>query len=797
MKNQLQLITGIFILIFLTGCNVTKHLNNNETLYTDGSVKINNVGKVPEKKTLRQDLEALLPAHNTRIFGLYPKLWVYYNVNKEEKEKGVKAWIKRKLGEPPVLIENINTETIEGRMINLLTNRGYFQSEIETEEKERGKKMELKFNASVKPPYQVKEFFYPKIDSKIDSQIARFQEKSLIKPQDYFSLEKLEEERQRIDDELKELGYFYFNPDFLIFEVDSAIGDRMINLYLKIKPDVPEKGLKVYRMGKIFLNPEYEIADTTSEQTYTIPVDGINFIKKGNGLFRPQALTRLVFIEEDSLYSRKNHNITLNRLMGLDVFKYVNIRFSERDSAGEGRLRSRIQMSPLLKKSLRAEVQVYTKSTNFAGPALQFSFKNRNAFRGAELLIVNLNTSFETQFSGKYKNVYAYEVQPQVQLFLPRFLLPFNISPKNSLFVPRTKLEISYILQKYIQRYSQNSVNTSVGYQWKETAAREHVLNPINVSYINYDIVEGSDFRKKLDTIPSLAINFEDLVILGSTYSYTYNNLMENAGRGRNHFYFNGNADVSGNLMKLAENTFNLNVDRDEVTGNSKIGGLVYSQYARGDVDFRFYHDLSQSERIATRFFLGVGYPYGNSDYLPFSKLFYVGGPSGIRAFKARTIGPGVFHDPDEGSSFFTQLGDMRLEGNIEYRFDLVSILKGAFFIDAGNTWLTRSASDSLVEGVDNTSTFPKKSDQVFKMNKVLDELAIGTGFGLRVDVSFLILRLDLGMPIRKFWFHNKTTGQDELKYGSDRWAFDEINFLDPMWRKRNLVLNIAIGYPF
>lgn len=798
MKKNLQLVTSILIIIFLSGCNVTKHLNNNQTLYTGGKIKINNTGKIPEKKTLSQDLEAFIPENNTRVFGLYPKLWVYFNVDPEEKKKGLKAWIRRKLGEPPVLLENINTEIIEGRMKNLLTNRGYFQGDVNSEEKGEGKKVSLTFTASIKTPYKIEKFIYPEPDTEITKKIAVLNKKTLIKPNDYFRLDRLEEERQRIDDGLKELGYFYFNPDFLIFEVDSTIGDRKINLYLKLKDEAPEKALKAYRMDEIYLNPDFEIADTTDEQTNTVLIDNIHFIKKGNGLFRPKALTRLVFLEADSLYSRKDHNITLNRLMGLDVFKYVNVRFSELDSVGEGSLGARIQMSPLLKKSLRAEVQLYTKSNNFAGPAVQFSFKNRNAFRGAEIFIVNLNTSFETQFSGTYKNYYAYEIQPQVQLFLPRFLLPFNITPQESLFVPRTKFEASYRLQRIISRYLLNSLNFQYGYQWKETAAREHEFNPVNISYLTYTFFKtDTAYEREVRSTPALDVNFQNQFILGSNYTYTYNNLLETAGRGRNHFYFQGTADISGNLMYLIHSL--VKEEKPSFDVPYELGGVRYNQYSRGEVDFRVYHDFSKTERLATRLYVGVGYPYGNSQVLPFVKQFYIGGPSSIRAFKARTIGPGVFYDSNEESSFFTQLGDMRLEGNIEYRFDLISILKGAVFIDAGNTWLTRKVtSDTLLVGGDNTTDVkPDKNDQVFKFNKVFDELAIGTGFGLRVDVSFLVLRLDLGMPIRKFWYHDKATGKDVLKHGKDRWAFNEINFTDPMWRKRNLVLNIAIGYPF
>jgi outer membrane protein insertion porin family len=786
-KKEFQFTTAIlFFLIFLTGCNVTKHLKSNETLYTGGKVTINNTGKIPEKKTVRQSLEELIPKANTKIFGMRPKLWVYYNVDPGDKKKGLKAFLRKKFSEPPVLIEDINTENLEKRMLNLLINRGYFQARVQSEAKEKNKKADLHFNVAIKAPYRIKELIYPTGNSKIDSQIALFKKETLLRPDDVFSLEKLKEERDRIDGNLKELGYFYFNPDFLLFQVDSTMGDRTVKIRLAIKEEVPEKARLTYKMNRIIMNPDYEVADTIDRSQYNrIRVDSITFLKKGNGQFRPKALTRLVFLKEDSLYSRQDHNITLNRLMGLDVFKYVNIRFRERDSIGPGLLNAAIQMSPLMKKSLRAEVQGYTKSTNFAGPAIQFSFKNRNAFRGAELLLVNLNTGFETQFTGEYKGYYSYEIQPQVQILLPRFLLPFNITPKKSLFVPRTKIETSYRLQNIINRYKQNSFNLIYGYEWKETVAREHQLNPINLSYLNFDIADS--FEVKLKEIPYLRRNFENQVILGGMYNYTYNNLLEKAGRGRHHFYFNGNLDVSGNLMNVAEKVLGKE--------NGKFWGKRYNQYLRNEIDFRYYHDLSSTERLATRLNIGLGYAYGNSRTLPIVKQFYAGGPSGIRAFRARTIGPGTFRDPDQESAFFTQLGDLKLEGNLEYRFDLISILKGAVFVDAGNTWL-RKGRELGTSGSDTLST-----EGVFDSKTFLKEIAVGTGFGFRVDVTFLILRLDIAFPVRKF-YKLDYRGENREEYsrkleGSDRWVIGSINPFDPDWRKDNLVLNIAIGYPF
>ena len=789
-------ILGIIIgLVSLSSCNVTKYLADNEKLYDGAAIKVKSVGKVSGKKTVKSELEALLPKTNKKILGMRPKLWAYYKAGPVKKKKGFKHWLRTKVGEPPVLYKDIDTEKIENNMLGILYNKGYFDANVEFEENIKDKKVKLEYTAIVQRPYTIKEVNFPKPSSSFDSQLVVLQKGTILKPGKDYSLQKLEDERDRIDKALKDLGYYYFNSDFLIFRADSTAGERQVNISLEVKPDAPDQGLKPYRLNKVYLNPDFTSSNRTSAELDTVQSENVNFIKRGNGLFRPKSLTRLVFIKEDSLYSRKDHNITLNRLMGMDVFKYVNIRFTDADSAStakEGSLNAYIQMSPLLKKNLKAEIQGYSKSTNFAGPAVQFSFRNRNALRGAELLQFNLSTSFETQITGNFKNFPAYEVDANTQLFLPRFLTPFNIRNKNSIYVPRTKIQLGYLLQHRFNYYSQRSFNTSFGYQWKETKARDHQLNIINVSYLYFDDKRSDEDKEKarqgfdIFKLKSLQNQF----ILGGNYLFTYNNLLEKAGNGKTHFYFSGGIDVSGNLAYLLNRTFE---KRDASEEPYKIFDQEFAQYLKNDIDFRLYYDFNKTSRLATRLYAGVGNAYGNSKSLPFAKQYYAGGPSGLRAFRARSLGPGTFRDSVAVSSFFTQMGDMKLEGNIEYRFDIISILKGALFVDAGNIWLTSEPDDQAKTGSDENGS--KRSVGLFNKKTFLDETAVGAGAGLRIDVSFVVLRLDLAIPMRKFYaLQNK-------KYiplqGKDRWVVDKIDFSNREWRRDNLVLNIAIGYPF
>jgi hemolysin activation/secretion protein len=252
--------------------------------------------------------------------------------------------------------------------------------------------------------------------------------------------------------------------------------------------------------------------------------------------------------------------------------------------------------------------------------------------------------------------------------------------------------------------------------------------------------------------------------IIGSNYSYTIDPFINDAtGTG---FYFNGLADFSGNLVGLF-------VPKDPATGEKKLFNAPISQYLKAQTDFRYYLQLSKQARLANRFLIGFGYPYGNSQQLPYIKQFFIGGNNSIRAFRSRSVGPGTYRPPNADSlTFFPdESGDIKLEMNTELRYAFNNIVRGALFVDAGNIWLYRP-NPGMPGGVFNKS--------------FLSQLAVGTGIGLRLDFTILLLRLDLGMPLREPW----------LPQGQ-RWVIDQIDFGNRQWRRKNLVLNIAIGYPF
>jgi outer membrane protein assembly factor BamA len=477
-------------------------------------------------------------------------------------------------------------------------------------------------------------------------------------------------------------------------------------------------------------------------------------------------LSKSIYLRKGEIFSRQNHIITLNRLMSMGNFKLVQINFSENPSAGPGLMDVNILMTPMPKHTFRAEIDMVSKSNNYTGPRLNLSILNRNAFGGAELLNTNLAGSFEAQLSGTEKNYYSYSYNPQLELTFPRFMLPFKIRQTNSLYVPTTHLLLSYNYLKRVNYFDMNTFRFVYGFKWKENIRKEHELNPFDISFTKVSN-QSKAFNDLLDSNPFLKKSYEEQFIAGGNYSFTYNEQMITGKKMQ--YYFHLISELAGTSFYVAKSIFGENISANNP---SKVIGSDFSQYSKLSIDGRAYLNFKDKNKLAMRVFAGVAKPFGNSAILPYSKQFFSGGPNSLRAFQINSVGPGTYNQKADTLGILQLGGDIKLETNIEYRFNIYRYFKGAVFVDAGNVWLQKSNPSGL--------------GSPFEFSKFMDQMAVGTGFGLRVDVSFFILRFDLAFPLRKPWLEE-----------NKRWVADQINFGSSAWRKDNLVLNVAIGYPF
>lgn len=755
-------------LLFAYGCSNTKYLAEGEMLYTGGEVTVkDSLISSKERKVIKQQLEGLLrPRPNKSFLGLRIKLYIYNIAGEPKKEKGFRFWLRNKVGEPPVLFSQVDRDYNADVLQNYVENQGYFQTWTTTDSVSKSRRAKAIYKVVTGKQYTIRKVIFPKdtMTSALDSTIAAVKRRSLLKKGQPYSLDVIKQERERIDQRLKNKGYYYFNPEFLLVQVDSTVGNHEVDLIVKVKEETPERARKVYKINDIYVYPNYSLSnvkDTVRHSTDSIQKYKDFTIIDPEHTFRPIIFDRTLFFHKGDKYSRKDHNLSLNRLVSLGTFKFVKNEF-RLSKTEENSLDAYYYLTPLERKSLRFEVLGKSNSANYNGSEVNVNWSNRSAFRAAELVNVSVFGGLEVQVAGQNKGFNVYRVGGETSITWPRFISPIKIAD-SSAFIPRTRALVSYEYQKRQKLYALNSFKGSFGYLWKDNPRVEHQLMVTDINYVSPANVTPL-YQQMADNNQALQKVIDKQLIFGPTYSYTYTNTAQK--RKENTFYYKGSFDLAGTIAGLATGA---NVKKGK---ESHVLGVAFSQFIKMEHDFRHYLKLSEKTQLATRFVAGIGMPYGNSTELPFIRQFFIGGANSIRAFRARSIGPGTFRPEVDASDFLPdQSGDIKLEMSTEYRAKLFSIVHGALFVDAGNIWLWNDD--------------PDKPGGKFSKD-FLSEMAVGTGAGLRFDLSFLVLRFDLAFPLRKPYLPE-----------SERWVIKDIDFGSKYWRRENLVFNIAIGYPF
>lgn len=751
------------LLFFLGGCGNTKYLPEGELLYTGGSIKVvDTLIKNKERKNLQKELKKLLrPKPNSQFLGLRPKLFFYNLAGEPKKEKGFRYWLRNKVGEPPVLFSKVDLAYNSNLLRNYTENKGYFKTKTNADSTRHGKKATAEYTVWTVKQYKIKNVIFPQESSALSKSISKTKKRTLLISGKPYDLDVIKQERERIDSRLKENGYFYFSPDYILAKIDSTKGNHEVNISLIVKPETPPKAKIPYTVGEVTIYPNFSIQKDSLglKADKVIKHNGFTIIDSAD-TFDPRIFDRTVYLKKGELYREKNQNLTLNRFINLGTFKFVKNDFKKSDSIPNV-LDVNYYLTLLPKKFIRSEFKGSINSANYSGLEASVNWNNRNLFGGAELLTISAFGGTDFQISNKNAGNNIYTFGGDVSLIWPRFITPFHIEGSSG-FVSKTKVDIGYERQIRLQLYTLNSFTSSFGYFWKENIRKEHQLKVLEVNLVSPQNVTNS-YLQEINNDPSLAKVIQKQLIFGPTYSYNYTNTM--LKKKKHTFYFNGELDLAGNLTGL-------------ITGaNAKLGDTIkffdvpFSQYIKVTSDLRHYLKLGENSQLASRIIAGAGFSYGNATEMPFSKQYVIGGPNSIRAFRSQTIGPGSYQHPSDIPFLPDQAGDVKLEFNTEYRSKLFSIVNGALFLDAGNVWL-------INENINYPNARISKN--------FMKEIAVGAGAGLRFDFNFLILRTDLAFPIRQPYTVN-----------GNNWVLDRINFGNGSWRKDNLIFNIAIGYPF
>ena len=757
-----------FFCVLITSCSVQRFLPPGEKLYRGATIKVDkNKETTTSAKSLKSKLSlAVTPKPNKFLFGQPYKVWLWYKIGEPESPKSFRGFLRNKIAEPPVLSSRINTKSTAENMQSLMENLGYFRTTVQGDTTNTGSYfMKAHYTAQVQPQYHVGKVEWVDDSSALIKVLKQNSLKSgLLKPGNPYTLSDIAAERDRLDLFLKTRGYYYFNPDYLMVYADSTVGGRKVDMLLNIKKTTPATARYPYTINSIKLFPNYSLAPGQLDTTKT------NFeiydhleIKDPHYHYRPRLFASTVTYRPESIYSSRQQNTTLNRFITLGTFKFVKNRFepihdtTNRDTSH--RMNVYYYLTPAKRNSLQAELDAFAKENNYVGTQVSVNWKNRNFFKGAEQLGVKVYGGFESTSGDSVKNT-DYHVGTDISLKVPRYVTPFFRIKENNFYAPSTSFLLGYELYRKSLFYTKNLFRFEYASSWKPNIQKQYSLSPVSISYLQATGITDS-FKHQELLEPALVQTVYSEVILGTNGTYTFNS---NFRSKKNKVYFNGGIDLSGNIAGL--------ITGAKTYRSKTILGVPFAQYVKLDADYHYTRKLSNNYDWANRLLVGIGLPYSNSKMLPFTKQYTIGGSSSIRGFRSNTLGPGAYKPSGQDQRFFQFIGgDYKLLANTELRIPFTSIISGAIFLDAGNIW----TKDTLLFG-------PKA-----KLTKdFYKELAVASGIGLRFDVTVLLIRVDLGVPLRKPYLPD---GQ--------RWVLNQINFGSSSWRRENLILNIAIGLPF
>ncbi len=755
----------VFLIIVISGCSNTRFLTKDQMLYTGREhVRIINKYNIPKTSQVKNYVNSMTDHKvNNSLFGkrvLPPVgLWVHNYMKVSEKRKFGK-WIYKTFSTYPILISDVNPDLRSAKIENDLFDRGYFHTRawavVDTSMR-NPKKARISYYVELSPPNFYNKVVIDTILDNIDSLIIKDDFMKQIIPGDQFNLEKLKTSRIELSRRIQGNGYYYFIPEFIDLKADTTILENRLDLTVSRKKDLPVSVLSKYRINEITIN-NTQGKDTSSFMRNTSYYDSIRINSSGD-ILKPYILINSIYFREGDIYSFNANQNTSTRLNNLGVFKSVNITYTRNLADSLSHLLD-VEMNLIMADNINLdfEADLATKSSGYFGPLLSVSVAHGNTFKGAERLKLGLTGGFEWQWGASSNTElgnYSYQFGITSGLTLPRIIIPFKKGINSAKLFQRTSINLDLSVLNRTAYYKMFSAKSNLNYQWSNKKNIQHSFSPVYINSVNV-LNTTPEFDSVVSENIYIRKSFEEQFIIGSKYDFTYNNTLTVRP---NNFFFQAGISTSGNLVDLFAGMGKERSDRPYYFFSN-----VYSQYLKLTTDFRYYRN-GYNKSLVFRLYAGIGAPYGNSAALPYVEQFFSGGAYSIRGFTARYLGPGSFHSADN-SGYIDQSGDIKLESNLEFRFDMSKLLKGALFVETGNIWLVN-------EDVNRPGA-------KFDINTFYNQLAVGTGFGLRFDFTFFVLRTDIGLPLRTPY---KTNGNNWLN--STNKVFSGALF------------NLAIGYPF
>lgn len=786
MSGRIQSLSFLFFLfsiLFLnSGCYNTRFLKKGEVLFKANRVEIISQEKIPRSGEFKRELAGISQLQpNKKFIGVAKvRLW-FYNVSTRRKQNKFRDWMRNKVGEAPVFYDSLLAEKSIVLLKNYLVNKGYFYAEVTysraykdfRKQKRRGehKTATLIFHVKTNDLYRIRNVSFPTDSSAITRLVNAEKKKSFLKPGAPFDVGEMKKERERISDILRNNGYYFFNREYVYFDLDSSMGDNELDLMVRINPPADSTEHKVYSIDQIYVITDYS-ADKLKQNVTRDTVDRKEFHFISQKLrYRPRILISAIHFGHDSLYRKKYHTQTIGHLSNLGVFKYITMRYADKSVNGKNYLDCFITLSPAKKQQVGIEFEANNNTDFNLGTSLTLSYSNKNIFRGTELFRFSVSGGFESDLERGEKFFNTVDLLFKFDLFFNRFLVPRFIKTKISKNAyPKTRISFRNEFQRRIDYYSTNTTTFALGYEWRMKNTRRFTLNIPAINLIR-NIEATPQFLEIVNSSPSLRNSFTQQLILGWDFNYIWSN--QPIHKGRSYWYYSGKLSSSGNVLHLG---FWLAHRNDGKQPPYEVFNVEYSQFFLVDSEMKNYFQINKKTQLVTRVYGGIGVPYGNSQSLAYIKQFFSGGANSMRGWRIRAVGPGTYNYEqsavyEEDNFFYDQTGEIKFEANAEYRFDVYKFFKAALFLDMGNIWIIQA--DTARPGAN------------FDIGNIWTDLAIGTGVGARLDFGYFVLRFDVGVKVR------------EPAAGRDKWPIWNYTKKSEPWRRENMRFNLAIGYPF
>jgi outer membrane protein assembly factor BamA len=764
-KQRFWFLCIVMISIMISACNSTKYLNDGESLLEENKIVIVSDDEVDNKSLFNSSINNLINQEpNSNWFFFLPREYVHF----KNSAPGDSSWHHRFLlnyiGQPPSIYDESKTFETAFSIKNYLVNtKGFYDAEVNFDAVTKNKKTKITYNVNPKKRYKINSIEYFSNDKEALNILESIRPQALINKGDYIDAGSFDLELTRMSLAMQNKGYANFATNYLSIKGDSSLNNHSVDIFLELMPPLPDSTHTKYTIGDINVYTDFHKDQDTSKLNLGQYRNRYYHSQNENFLVKPSSIDNAIFLEQGAIYNRESRSKTRRKLSELGTYRFVTLN-AKLDEVHDSIINYDIMLTPFQKKwvldvgwdfFISSTSQSSNGSNQVFGFSLGTQFKNRNFLGGAEQFTLSTELGMEVQIDSVSSNslVRSRSIGINAGIEIPKQKSLLGLSAWMKIFGKdvsqnfkentTTTVRGGFNYNDLIDNYSRSSLNASLSYNYKPNKTSRFVIRQFGLEYNDYELTEIFFDRIKDNTL--LLRSFDDNLLTGILFrdlTYIYTKPVNREG---DSYTFISNFELSGGETFLANKLYNL------VSGNTNTWKLTnnieFAKYARLELDPRFYKYFSDRHSFAARLYGGIIVPYGGSTAAPFFKQFSVGGPNSLRGWDQKELGPGGYSEklitPEENQNFY-QTGDIKLEANVEYRFDLFYIFEMGLFIDAGNVW-TLKANDERPDA-NITRNFAK-------------QIAVSAGYGFRLDFTYFNIRFDFGYKLRDPYVLNDTDG--------------------------------------